>query len=50
MRKNEVDIGVIQETFLTKEDELYIRGSKIYRGDNTTRRKGVAILVNSQES
>ena len=44
----DIDIALIQETFLIEDDKLYIEGYKIYRADNQIRRKGVAILVNSK--
>lgn len=39
------DIICLVETFLTEDDNLFIKGWKIYRGDNSLRRKGVAIFV-----
>ena len=48
LRCYEIDIALIQETFLIEEDKLYIDGYKIYRADNQIRRKGVAILINTK--
>ena len=48
MRGYDIDIALIQETFLIEEDKLYIEGYKVYRADNQLRRKGVAILINSK--
>ena len=48
LRSNEIDIALLQETFLIEEDKLYIEGYKIYRADNQIRRKGVAILINTK--
>ena len=48
MRRYDIDIALIQETFLIEEDKLYIEGYKVYRADNQLRRKGVAILINSK--
>ena len=40
-----IHIALIQESFLTNDDKLYIKGYKVYRSDNTTHRKGVIILI-----
>ena len=49
LRAKDIDIGLIQETFLIKKDPLYFEGYKIYRDDHETiRRKGVAILINKK--
>ena len=48
LRSNEIDIALLQETFLIAEDKFYIGGYKIYRADNQIRRKGVAILINTK--
>ena len=48
LRSNEIDIALLQETFLIEEDKFYIEGYKIYRADNQIRRKGVAILINTK--
>ena len=48
LRQNQVVIAVIAETFLLCEDKMYIQGYRVYRANNTTRRKGVAILINSR--
>ena len=48
LRCYEIDIALIQETFLIEEDKLYIDRYKIYRADNQIRRKGVAILINTK--
>lgn len=45
LTRNEVHIALIQETFLIKEDPLYIRGWRIFRADGMNRRKGVCIMV-----
>jgi hypothetical protein len=42
---NEVSIFAIVETFLTKQDNFYLRDFKIYRSDAENRRKGVMIGV-----
>ena len=48
LRSKNIDIALIQETFLIKGDKLYFSGYKIYRDENNfSRRKGTAILVNS---
>ena len=46
LRKNEIDIAFLQETFLTEDSGLYINGYKIDRADGMTHRKGVPILIN----
>ena len=43
---NNIDIALINETMLNKNDKLYIRGYKIYLTDTVTR-KCVAILVSN---
>ena len=48
LHNNEIDIAFIQETFLAPNDKWYIRGYKIIRSDNYSRRKGTAILINEQ--
>ena len=48
LRSNDIDIALLQETFLIEQDKLYIDGYKIYRADNQIRRKGVAILINTK--
>lgn len=48
LRSKDIDIALLQETFLIEEDKLYSDGYKIYRADNQIRRKGVAILVNTK--
>ena len=45
---NDIDIALLQETFLIEKDKLYIDGYKIYRADNQIRRKGVAILISTK--
>ena len=45
LRSKDIDIALLQETFLIESDKLYFEGYKVYRGDNQVRRKGVAILV-----
>lgn len=41
LRKHNIEVAFLQETFLKDEDSLYIQGYKIYRGNNrTVRRKG----------
>ena len=40
-----IGIAVLNETFLSKGDKLFIRDFKIYRSDAQIRRKGVAILI-----
>lgn len=39
-------IITLLETFLIAEDKFYIRNYRIFRADNDTRRKGVAIFMN----
>lgn len=48
LRSKDIDLALLQETFLIEEDKLYIDGYKIYRADNQIRRKGVAILINTK--
>ena len=48
LRSNDIDIALLQETFLIEQDKLYIDSYKIYRADNQIRRKGVAILINTK--
>ena len=49
LRSKEIDIALIQETFLIKKDPLYFEGYKIFRDDNEIeRRKGTAILVSTK--
>ena len=48
LRSKDIDIALLQETYLIKEDELYIEGFKIYRGDNQIRRKGTAVMINTK--
>ena len=49
LRSKEIDIALLQETFLIKKDPLYFEGYKIFRDDNELqRRKGTAILVNTR--
>ena len=48
LRSNDIDIALLQETFLIEQDKLYMDGYKIYRADNQIRRKGVAILINTK--
>ena len=45
LKSKDIDIALLQETYLIENGKLYIKGYKVYRGDNTIRRKGVAILV-----
>ena len=47
LRTKEIDIAFLQETFLIKTERLYIQGYKIYKTDYNQRRKGVAILINT---
>ena len=49
LRSKEIDIALLQETFLIKKVPLYFEGYKIFRDDNELqRRKGPAILVNTR--
>ena len=41
----EIHIALIQETFLTDDEKIYIKGYKIYRSNGISHRKGVAILI-----
>ncbi len=41
-------LGLINETFMIKEDRLFVRDFRNYRADNTVRRRGVAVLVRKQ--
>ena len=45
---NNIQICLLQETMLKKSDKLYMKGFKIYRADNSERRKGVAILISNE--
>ena len=45
---NNIQICLLQETILKKEDKFYIKGFKIYRADNEERRKGVSNLISNQ--
>jgi len=48
LRSKNIDVALIQETFLIKGDKLYFNGYKIFRDENyLNRRKGTAMLVNS---
>jgi len=48
LRSKNIDVALIQETFLIKGDKLYFNGYKIFRDENYLNiRKGTAILVNS---
>ena len=48
LRNFDIDVALLQETFLIEEDKLYIEGYKIFRADNQIRRKGVAILISNK--
>ena len=48
LQNHEIDIAFIQETFLSPTDKWFIRGYRIIRSDNFSRRKGSAILINEQ--
>ena len=43
--EHNIHIALLSETFLIKEDKFTMKDYFIYRSDNTTRRKGCAILV-----
>ena len=43
-----IQICLLQETMLKKEDKMYLKGFKIYRADNDVRRKGVAVLISNE--
>ena len=45
--ENSIDIAMLQETMLTKEDKFFIKGYRIYRA-NAKSRKGVEIIVSNQ--
>lgn len=45
-----IDICCIQETFLSQEDNFFLKGWRVYRGNGKTRRKGVMILINTNTS
>ena len=44
--ENHIDIAMLQETMLTKNDKFYIKNYKIYRSNATTR-KGVSIIISN---
>ena len=48
LRNFDIDVALLQETFLIEEDKFYLEGYKIFRADNQIRRKGVAILINNK--
>ena len=45
---NDIQLCLLQETMLKKTDKLYMKGYKIYRADNSERRKGVAFLISNE--
>ena len=45
---NDIQIAMIQETMLIKEDKLYMKGYKTFRAEGNIRRKGVLSLVSDQ--
>ena len=45
MLEEEIDIACIQETYLSNTDQLWIKGYRIFRANNTSRLRGVAILI-----
>lgn len=45
---NDIQIAIIQETMLIKEDKLYMKGYKTFRAEGNIRRKGVLSLVSDQ--
>ena len=44
--ENHIDIAMLQETMLTKDDKFYIKNYKIYRSNAITR-KGVSIIISN---
>lgn len=45
---NNIQLCLLQETMLKRSDKMYMKGYRIYRADNSERRKGVAILVSDE--
>ena len=45
---NDIQIAMIQETMLIKEDKLYMKGYKTFGAEGNIRRKGVLSLVSDQ--
>lgn len=43
--EEDIHIAMLQETFLTQDDKIYIKGYRIFRSNGQTHRKGVAILI-----
>ena len=43
--EEDIHIALLQETFLTQEDKIFIKGYRIYRSNGNTHRKGVAVLI-----
>ena len=43
-----IQIALLQETMLSEDNKIYIKGFKIYRADAPTNRRGVAILISNQ--
>ena len=43
--EEDIHIAMIQETFLTQDDKIYIKGYRIFRSNGQAHRKGVAILI-----
>ena len=45
---NNIQLCLQQEIMLKRSDKMYMKGYRIYRTDNSERRKGVAILVSDE--
>ena len=45
---NNIQLCLLQETMLKQSYKMYTKGFKIYKADNSERRKGVAILVSDE--
>ena len=50
LKRHSIDIALLLETFLSNDDDLYLRGNKIYRSIKPNTRKGTVIVVSNQLS